>query len=150
MPAQTVTIPNPACMGSGNPSPVCTSSSGYVSDSASGYVAAGATFWSELPNPTRFHIAGLTYKSHSVSSIVIAPGGICGVSDSGFRVNGHLTAPLANAGDHTKLTLCLDADTGPGTTGNFNNDISSEISGNSNMTIATVGLDPTSSQLKIT
>lgn len=151
MPAQTITIPNPPCTAVGVPSPVCTGSSGYVSDSASGYVAAGAAFWSELPNPTKFRIDNLAYKSASAASTVIGSGGICGLFDSGFKVNGALTAPLADYGDHTKLILCLDTDTGTQTTGSFTDDIAAEIANTApSMTINTVGLDPTTSKLKIT
>lgn len=152
MPAQTLTMPNPACTAVGVPSPVCPSATGYVSDSASGYVAAGATFWTELPNPTRFHIANAAYKSASAASTVIVLGGACGVSNSGFKVNGTLTAPAGNVGDPTHLTLCLNSDTGSDTTGNFNDDLTSELANGAppSLVIATAGLDATTSKLKIT
>jgi hypothetical protein len=151
MPAQTLTLPNVACTGNGAPSPVCTSATGYVSDSANGYVATGATFWMALPNHTRFHIANVMYKSTSASSTVIAPGGACGALNSGFKVNGALTVPSANSGDHTHLTLCLNTDTGPGTTGNFTNDLSTELASGAppGLTITTAGFDPSTSKLKI-
>jgi hypothetical protein len=150
MPAQTITIPNTVCSNTGVPSPVCPNGTGYVSDWANGFVAAGTHFWSELPIPTKFHIANSIYKSVSATSSVIAPGGVCGVSGSGFKVNGALTAPTLNAGDPTKLILCLDTDTGADTTGNYLNDISSELAnGAPGMTIASVTLDPTTSKLKI-
>jgi hypothetical protein len=151
MPAQTLTVPNVHCVTSGNPSPVCTSGSGYVSDSASGYVTAGATFWSEFPTHTRFHIDNVSYRSTSTSSTVIGLGGSCGPTDPGFKVNGSLTAPAANFGDPTHLTLCLATDTGTGTSGNFNNDLTAEVAGGAppGLTIASAGFDSSTSKLKI-
>ena len=149
MPPQVLTMPNIPCLATGNPAPVCPNGTGYVSDWANGYVTAGATFWTEFPLPTRFHIDNTTYKSASTASTVISPGGICGANEPGFKVNGHLTVPILNSGDPTRLFLCLDGDTGTATTGNFLADLSAELGGGSS-TISSVEFDPTTSKLRIT
>lgn len=135
--------------GNREPRATCPNGTGYVSDWANGYVTAGATFWTEFPLPTRFHIDNTTYKSASTASTVISPGGICGANEPGFKVNGHLTVPILNSGDPTRLFLCLDGDTGTATTGNFLADLSAELGGGSS-TISSVEFDPTTSKLRIT
>ncbi len=148
--APVITLTNAPCTGVNTPTPACTGSTGYVYDMASSF-SNGAILWSEFPNPTKFHIDATTYKSAPSSSVAIsaAPGGTCGATESGFKINGALTAPTSNAGDPTKLYLCLSTDTGPDTTGSFTNDILSELGGNTSMTIATAQLDTTLSKLKI-
>ena len=143
-------LTNASCTGLNMPTPACTGPGGYVYDTASSFSNA-TILCAEFPNPTRFHIAATTYKSSPSSSVAInpAPGGTCGASESGFKINGALTAPTANAGDATMLFLCLSTDTGAGTSGSFTNDLYAELGGNTSITIATAELDTTLSKLKI-
>jgi hypothetical protein len=145
-----ITSANTACAGANNPTSSCTGPTGYLVGYALSYATTATVLWQEIPT-LKFKINGVTYKDKATSSAAIEPGGTCGLSGSGFSVKGHLTAPAVYNNAPTKLSMCLDADTGTGTSGSFITDISSEIAGTApTMVIDSATLDSTLSKLKIT
>jgi hypothetical protein len=120
-PCTTVPTP-PACVGQ--------PPADFNYDSTAGFSSSGGTLAASIPK-IKFKIKTTSYTSKTTSSA----GTVCTGGELGFVLKGKLTAPAAHAGEATKVTACLGADTGTGTTGSFTADF-----GQPGVTIATAAL----------
>ncbi len=125
-----ITTANTACTGTNTPVTGC-SSGQYNYDSVGDFASSASTLWSSI-GTLKIKIGATSYTAALTSSSVALT---CASGEAGFNIKGHLTAPAADAGQTVKDTVCLGSDTGPGTTGNFENDL-----GAPGVTIATAAI----------
>jgi hypothetical protein len=115
----------------------------FVYDSANQFVSGSGTLFQAVKTTT-WKIGSTTYKTKNTAS---AQATTCTAGEAGFVLTGSMTAPASVAGQPSTLTACLNKDHGHGTTGNFMNDIVSELSGNATMVITSVQFDPADSSI---
>jgi hypothetical protein len=139
---QSIVTDNTACTGTNAPEPGCTLGQ-YSYDTVGGFTSGSSTLWTRL-SKFKFKIGTTTYKAKSSSSKQT----VCGGIEGGFVIKGKLTAPAAHAGEATKLVVCFSGDSGSHTTDNFTTDFGN-ASSNPLIVIATAGIDPTLSKVKI-
>ncbi len=113
----SITTPSTQCTGTNTPVTGC-SVGQYNYDNEGSFASNASTLWSEI-GTLSIKIGATKYTANLTSSAVALT---CASGEAGFNLKGKLTAPAAHAGEPLKLTTCLGADTGPGTTGNFVND----------------------------
>ncbi len=125
-----ITTASTQCTGTNTPVAGCTSGQ-YNYDSVAGFASTASTLWSDI-GTLKIKIGATSYQETlTASSIALT----CASGEAGFNIKGKLTAPAAHAGEPMKVTVCLGSDTGPGTTGNFANDL-----GAPGVTIATAAI----------
>jgi hypothetical protein len=148
-----IVVPNVSCGGPNNPIPGCAFGL-YYDDSASWLQALIPNLWTYInPAYTKIHVGTtiVNYRSMSTASAWINPGGSCGTTELGIKINGNVQLPVAYSPDPTQLRFCLSSDTGTSTTGDFTNDFDTELAGGApTMTIATASFDTSLSKVKIT
>ena len=108
------------CTGTDTPVVGCTATNGYNYDSEGTFASNAGSLASEI-GTLSIKIGATTYKANLTSSTLALT---CATGEAGFNLKGKLTAPAAHAGETMKLTTCLGADSGVGTTGNFVTDFS--------------------------
>ena len=107
----------------------------YQTDTVAEFIAAGGGLKKSLKS---LNISGNIFKVKTSAEGL----SFCGGSEVGFQINGQVKGTY---GDKTaQLTVCLGADTGPGTTGSFGADF-----GKPGPTIATATIDPATSSATI-
>ncbi len=118
----------------------------YVYDAVSQLVNGASTFYQDVPL-TKWKIGTTLYIAVNTGSAAAGAGsgpGLCPSTEMGFVLTGHLSTSSSTS---TKITACLDTDTGPGTTGSFLNDVAGEMGGNTAVVIASSTEDPGASSI---
>jgi hypothetical protein len=115
----------------------------YVIDSASQFASGASTLYKDVKTAS-WTIGSTTYVTSNTGS---AQATSCPSTETGFVLTGKLTAPASQNGKASTITVCLNGDTGPNTTGNFYSDIVSEAFGNTSIVIATATFDPSTSSI---
>lgn len=137
------------CSTDSNPPSPCPAGD-FVYDSVSEFLGGGGKLFKAVPTTT-WTIGTTTYTAANTGSKQAPSGstvGTCPATEGGFVLTGHLTAPASQSGKATTITACLNTDTGMNTTGNFRNDIISEVGGAKTVVIATATFDPTTSSIQ--
>ncbi len=138
------------CASDSNPPSPCPSTD-FVYDSAIQFAGGASTLY-KAAKTTTWTVGSTTYVAANTSSAQAGSGtgvGNCPSTEAGFELIGHLTAPAAQSGKATHITACLNTDTGSGgTTGNFKNDITAEVLGNTSMLITSSGFDGAASSIE--
>jgi hypothetical protein len=133
------------CSKASNPPAGCTGNPKFwVYDSAAQFATGASTLYKAVPTTT-FTDNGTTYKIANTKS---AQATTCPGTEVGFKLTGTLTAPASQKGKATTITACLNTDTGTDTTGNFKNDVTTEVlNGDPSMVITSASFDPASSSI---
>jgi hypothetical protein len=100
---------------------------------------------------TSWKVGSTTYRTKNTGSPTVGAGsgpGNCPPGEVGLVLTGQLTAPASQIGKSTEITACFLADSGPGTSGSFANDIVAEVAGNTGITIQTATLDAANSTVE--
>ena len=128
-----------------NPPPACTGNPKFlVYDSAAEFATGSSTLYKAVPTTT-FTDSSTTY---TIANTASAQATTCPSTEVGFKLTGTLTAPASQKGKATTITACLNSDNGPNTTGNFKNDVTSEVlNGAPTMVITSVSFDPAASSI---
>ncbi len=149
-----VVPPPPAPSGcTGNPND-------WVYDTVGGLATGAGMLWQEVPT-TKWTIGATTYTAANTSSAAagnytsgpVTQPGLCpgagepNGTELGFVLDGTLTAPAADAGQTTEITVCFLGDSGPGTSNNFTNDVVAAAGGNTAITIASASFDQATSSI---
>ena len=136
------TVSKVTCATDSNPPSPCPTGD-FVYDSASQFVGGASTLVKGVPT-TSFTIGSTSYVAANTAPAQAGSGsgpGNCPAGETGFVLTGALTAPAAQKGAATTITACLSTDSGPGTSGNFFNDVVAELGGNTTMVIQTATID---------
>jgi len=137
---QTITTKNVKCKGADNPTsnPACTVKGDYGYGSTANFITSGGSSITKSLKKLSFTVNGVTYgtKTTNAAEFVGAPCNVA-TSEVGFSIQGAVKTPKQDKGQTTAFTVCLGADTGPGTTGSFGADF-----GANGITIATTEIDP--------
>ena len=133
------TIPN-------NPIPGCVKGD-YVTDQASALTSGstGASLKKALKKGTLALPGGV---SAPFKTSVAGTYGGCGGGEQGFQISGTVKNKSYSYTTFA-LTICLGADTGSGTSGDFATDVVTALASPSGPTIATATIDPTYSSLVV-
>jgi hypothetical protein len=116
----------------------------FVYDSAGQFVAGAGTLYKAVPTTT-FTDGSTTYKIANTKSAMATT---CPSTEAGFKLTGTLTLPASQKGKATTIVACLSTDTGTDTTGNFKNDVTTEVlNGDPSMVITSASFDPASSSI---
>ena len=138
------------CQNDTNPPPNPCPSGEFVYGSIAQLLAGQGTL-QQSDKKTSWTIGTTTYIAKNTANPAAGIGtgpGNCPSNEVGFVLTGHLTAPAALSGKSTEVTACLLADTGPNTTGNFLNDVTTAAGGNTSIVIETATLDPATSTIQ--
>jgi hypothetical protein len=138
------------CDTDSNPPSPCPSGD-FVYDSANQFVSSPGDLAKDLKT-TSFTIGSTMYVAANKTSAQAGSGtgaGKCPSGETGFVLTGTLSAPASQKGAATTITACLSTDTGPGTSGNFLNDITAEVLQTAPLTeqIQTAAIDPATSSI---
>ncbi len=137
------------CQNDTNPPPSCPTGE-FVYGSISQLLAGQGTL-QQSDKKTSWTIGSTTYVAKNTANPTAGTGtgpGNCPSNEVGFVLTGKLTAPASQAGKSTEVTACLLGDTGPNTTGNFLNDVTTAAGGNTSIVIQTASLDPATSTIE--
>jgi hypothetical protein len=139
------------CSADTNAPAACTGNpSFFVYDSATQFVGGSSKLFKAVKTTT-WTVGSTTYVAANTASKTAGSGsgvGNCPSTEAGFELTGHLTAPASQSGKATTITACLNTDTGTATTGNFRNDITSEVLGNKTITVFSAAFDGAASSIQ--
>ncbi len=148
---------NAKCKGVGLQSPaasppsvsICQVKKTYAYDSEGGFAATGTTSILKSLKKLKFTLDGVNYQTKATSAGDIGcadnidpPGGQ--PVETGFKISGTVKAPKNDKGETVTLNVCLGLDSGPGTSGNFTEDL-----GTGTGTIVTAAIDGNTSTVAI-
>jgi hypothetical protein len=141
IPTQTITSKSTKCKAAGNPNAGC-AGKGYNYDNESTFASPAtiATITKSLKKLS-FTLDGVSYQSKTTGASEL----VCTNGDVGFKISGTIKKPKQDKGQASVATVCLGADSGPGTTGNFFADL-----GSGTGTIATAAIDPSTGGSTVT
>jgi len=146
-PAKAITSKATKCTAANEPYQGCVVKE-YDYGSAGSFAGTGASALGKALKSVALTVNDLAFKGTTKTTSAIEPGGVCG-SDVGFQLNGTVKPPKGYTYKTFSLAVCLAADTGANTSGDFFTDLAAELNGNATIQIQTANIDPSDSVLTI-
>jgi len=138
---EAINSKNTKCKGVNNPSAPCEAKHTYAYDTESNFASPTTiTSITKSLKKLSLNVDGVTYSTKTTGAAEIS----CSGGEVGFQINGTVKGPKNDKGETSVLSVCLGADSGPGTSGDFIVDL-----GTGTGTITGAAIDGSNSTLTI-